>query len=502
MTEKSRTKTKRRFGVLLHPTSLFGPHGIGTLGAAAHAFVDWLAAAGAAVWQVLPLVPADEFGSPYSSWSALAGNPDLIDLDELATLGLLEREEAKAFALSTEVVSYREARLLRAPLLARAVERLARQRGTKLHRELMVFCEQAAWAQETARFMAIKRAHGGAPWWRWPTPLRNREPRALDAATRALDEEMSHVIATQFLFERQWQELKRHANSRGVEIMGDIPIYVDADSVDVWANRELFDLDEDGQPSFVAGVPPDAFSETGQRWGNPLYLWDVMAKSGYAWWKQRLRRALELTDLVRIDHFRALASYFAIPRAAADGTVGEWRPGPGMALLEAMRELCDPLPIIAEDLGIIGDDVRELLQKSGLPGMLVLQFAFGRDGAVAYQPHSHTRNAVVYTGTHDNDTTRGFYEKASEEVRDHLRRYLGRDGHDMVWDLIRAALASVAKLAVIPMQDLLNLDSGARMNTPAVAAGNWRWRLRPGELREDIAARLRGLASLYSRVAT
>lgn len=487
----------RATGVLLHPTSLPGPHGVGDLGPAARAFIDWLASAGATVWQVLPLVPTGG-GSPYSSWSAFAGNPDLIDLTGLVDDGLLRREDLRTAERPVGPVDLPRARAARGPLLARAVSALLSSKSA-LARDLEAFRARETWAEDTALFAALKASQADKPWWQWPAELRDRDARPLAAARRELATEIDAGVALQFLFDRQWHALRAHAARAGVRLLGDMPIYVDGDSVDVWANRNLFELDAAGRPTRVAGVPPDAFSATGQHWGNPLYRWDRMAEDDFAWWRARLARALGLTDLVRIDHFRAFSAYWAIPAGAPDARAGEWVQGPGLALFRAFTKVAPTLPIVAEDLGIIDAPVRELRDGAGLPGMLVLQFAFGGGADNLYLPHNHVANAVVYTGTHDNDTTRGFWDKAPGHVADHVRHYFGVDGHDVVWDLIRAALASPARVAVVPAQDLLQLGTEARMNTPAVAEGNWAWRLRPGELRADVAGRLRFLSELYGR---
>jgi 4-alpha-glucanotransferase len=500
MTTPLRSAMPRAAGILLHPSSLPGPYGFGDLGEGARAFVDWLVAAGATLWQILPLVPTDEGGSPYASWSALAGNPDLIDIAGLAQCGLLTSAEAAPIEVAAGA-DCQQIRQARQPLLTRAVARLIADTGSVLHKEFVEFSANALWAKETALFAALKQLHHGGPWWEWPAALRDRKQAAVAAAQRQLATAIDEALGLQFLFDRQWRALRRYANGKGIKIIGDIPIYVAADSVDVWAHRDLFELEKDGQPTRVAGVPPDAFSATGQRWGNPLYHWERMAADGFAWWRTRLTRALELTDWVRIDHFRGLAAYWAIPASSPDAREGQWLTGPGEALFAALRDVAPTLPIIAEDLGEIDDTVRDLLKTTGLPGMLVLHFAFGGDARNFYLPHNHVANAVVYTGTHDNDTTRGFWQSAPAHIHDHIRHYFGVSGNDIVWDLIRAALASVARFAIVPMQDVLELGHEARMNTPAVAAGNWRWRMDRQALRPQLAERFAFLARLYNRVS-
>jgi 4-alpha-glucanotransferase len=501
MSEQKRHDHPRLAGVLLHPTSLPGPYGIGDLGRTARDFVDWLAAAGMSVWQILPLVPTGGNGSPYSSWSAFAGNPDLIDVEGLVALGLLAPADTGYPTDVPSEVDFDAVRRARRPALDRAVATLLHSpTAAELRRELAAFRAAESWVEDTALFAAIKAHHGGKPWWEWPRPLGDREPAALEAARREHAAAVDREVALQFLFARQWRELRAYAAARGVRFLGDMPIYVDGDSVDVWAHRANFELDARGRPTRVAGVPPDAFSATGQHWGNPLFAWERMAKDGYSWWRARLARALELSDWVRIDHFRAFAAYWAIPAGAADARSGQWVPGPGKALFDAFAKVSLDLPIVAEDLGIIDEPVRALRDSVGLPGMLVLQFAFGETAANPYLPHNHRANAVVYTGTHDNDTTLNWWRTAPESIRDHVRHYLGRDGHDVVWDLIRASLASPAWLAVVPMQDLLQLGAEGRMNRPSEAEGNWRWRLQGDELRPELGGRLRFLAQLYGRV--
>jgi 4-alpha-glucanotransferase len=489
----------RAAGLLLHPTSLPGPHGIGDLGPTAHAFVDWLGTAGMRLWQVLPLVPTGDGGSPYSSWSALAGNPDLIDLGGLADAGLLEPGDALATLPSGDRVDLAAARAFRMPRLEAAAERLLGNRQHPWHAELEQFRAESPWLEDHALFATLRELHG-APFTRWPRPLRNRNAQALKLVAAARKDRVAAATALQFFFTRQWRALRQHARQAGVQIVGDLPIYVDADSADVWANRSLFQLDDEGRPSSVAGVPPDAFSATGQLWGNPLYDWRASASDDHGWWRRRVARALELFDVVRIDHFRAFAAYWEVPAFAPDARAGRWVPGPGLAFFEAVARALGPLPLVAENLGIIDEPVNRLLADSGLPGMHVLQFGFGDDAANVHLPHNHAANGVAYTGTHDNDTTLGWWLKESDRVKHHVRLYLGVDGHDLVWDFIRAVLSSVARFAIVPMQDVLAKGSEARMNTPATIIGNWGWRMSQSALRDETAARLKQLAALYGRL--
>lgn len=495
---------RRRAGILLHPTSLPGPHGIGDLGAGAQAFVDWLSATGLTSWQVLPLVPPGAGNSPYSSWSAFAGNPWIIDLVDLAQVGLLDASDLdppSALRDGRDRVDFARVFEFKRPRLDRAADRLRRDGNHPWHAAFVAFRAGNDWLAETALFAALKAAHGDGAWWQWPAALRDRDPKALAAARVSLADAIERVEAIQFLFQRQWDRLHGLCRSRGIELIGDLPIYVDGDSADVWANRELFMLEADGRPAWVSGVPPDAFSDIGQLWGNPLYRWDRLAADGYRWWIARLRRALALTDRVRIDHFRAFSAYWAIPAAARDARTGKWVKGPGRAVFDAFEQaLGKALPIIAEDLGDIDEPVRELLESTGLPGMKVLQFAFGGESDNLYLPHHHRPNAVVYTGTHDNDTTLGWWKAASDKVRHHVRIYLRVDGNDIAWDFIRAAFASPCRLAIVPMQDVLALDARGRMNTPSTPEGNWGWRVRVEALRRDQTDRLRALAGLYGRV--
>jgi 4-alpha-glucanotransferase len=500
MEPPSHPTSPRAAGILLHPTSLPSRHGIGDLGAGARAFLDWLSAAGGRWWQVLPLVPVGGGWSPYATLSSLAGNPLLLDLDDLVERGLLlasEVEPAQSFELDR--VDYDRVASWKLPLVHKACERLAtsdegRALGARFRRA-------NPWIDDDALFMALKSAQGEKPWWQWAPALRDRAPEALEKARREHAPAVERRVMEQALFESQWHALRRAAAARKVKLMGDLPIYVSDDSVDVWAHRLLFQLGKDHRPTHVAGCPPDIFSETGQWWGSPLYRWDEMKKDGHAWWVARLRRNLDLTDVVRIDHFRGFAGYWSIPADAPDARYGRFIDGPGLAFFrDLQRALGDHLPLVAEDLGVITQDVEELRRAAGLPGMKILQFAFGAGNDNRYLPHHHVEDCVVYTGTHDNDTTLGWWQAESEATRDHVRRYLGRDGSDIVWDMIRTALLSVAHTAIIPLQDILALDAGARMNRPGLASGNWTWRVRQEAFHPDLGQRLRELISLGDRL--
>lgn len=509
----SYSRWPRGAGLLLHPTSLPGAHGIGDLGLSARGFVDWLSGAGLSLWQMLPLVPPGAGNSPYSTASALSGNPWLLDLRGLWEEGLLDSADLEAPSFSADRVDYMAVCDFKGPRLDKAAGRLLEGRGAAegLREAFEVFCDGEPWVQEAATFMVLRRIQLQRPWWKWPKPLRDRTPVALAEARKDFAEEIHREMALQFLFERQWRALRDYCGERGVRILGDLPIYVDRDSVDVWAHREQFQLDPSGRPTCQAGVPPDYFSDTGQLWGNPIYHWDRMALDGYQWWIRRVRRALAQADLLRLDHFRGFSAYWSVPAGAADARDGAWVKGPGRSLFDAIAaalgtgqgRASEPslgeLPLLAEDLGDIDAEVLALRDSLGLPGMKVLQFAFGGGSDHAFLPHNYDPHCVVYTGTHDNDTTLGWWLTAQEGWRDHVRRYLARDGHDVVWDLIRLAMASVADMAVMPMQDVLSLDSGARMNRPSVAEGNWAWRVREEAFHPNLAARLRELVELYHR---
>lgn len=457
---------RRRAGVLLHPTSLPGNNGIGDLGDAAHRFVEFLAAAGFSVWQVLPLGPTHTDRSPYQSYSAHAGNPLLIDLQPLKDQDLLT---------ASELASSGDAAAARARCLALAAERFfARESGERDAYERFVG-DEAHWLEDFALFHALRTENGKKPWWEWPAPLRDRRPPALEKARKRLAATVRQQRFEQFLFFTQWQALHDHARDCGVKLFGDMPIFVAHDSAEVWVQPDLFLLEPDGRPRWVAGVPPDYFSEDGQRWGNPLYDWERMAGDGFAWWHERLATQLRQCDLLRIDHFRGFQACWQIPGDSSTARDGHWVEVPGEALFEDLQREFDPLPLVAEDLGFITPEVHALRRRFGLPGMKVLQFAFDGDARNPYLPHNHVRNGVVYTGTHDNDTTRGWFDDLDGTAQEGVAEYLGQPGETMPWPLIRAAWRSVARLAVVPLQDLLGLGSDQRMNTPGSTKGNWRW---------------------------
>ena len=496
-------RLERAAGVLLHPTSLPGPHGSGDCGPAAYHFVDWLVSAGQSLWQILPLNPIGPGNSPYASDSAFAGNPLLIDLQELHEQGwLLAEELAPADGLSAEHVDYTLTRPYRMQRLALAERRFAALPAQdERRRQSSSFCAaHAHWLDDYSLFMALSEAHDYRSWTVWPDPLVRREPQALAAAAQAHAERIGFWKFCQWSFFRQWLKLKAYANGRGVKIVGDVPIFIGHHSAEVWSHQSLFDLGPDGMPTVVAGVPPDFFSATGQRWGNPLYRWEVHARSGFAWWVQRMRLVFELVDIVRIDHFRGFAGYWEIPASEPTAVYGQWRPGPGAALFDAIAAALGPMPIIAEDLGVITPDVEALRRRFDFPGMRILLFAFGDDAGNSFLPHHHERDSVVYPGTHDNDTCIGWWAAAGEHEREFARAYLGSDGQDMAWALIRGALASVADTAIVAMQDVLSLPTEARMNYPGQSEGWWQWRMHWSQVQDWHAQRLAALCRLYGRL--
>ncbi|HEU5439003.1 MAG TPA: 4-alpha-glucanotransferase [Ktedonobacterales bacterium] len=494
-------KWPRASGILLHPTSLPGPYGIGDLGPGAVNFLDFLAVGHQKRWQVLPLNPTGYGNSPYAGLSAFAGNPLLISPGRLLDDSLLMPGDVQHVPdFPRERVDYGRAIPWKMALLRTAYARFRRDQPPALAADFSRFrARQAHWLADYALFAALKDAHAGRPWTEWPSPLAMREPAALDEARARLAEDIAFHELTQFLFFRQWVALRADARARGIRIIGDVAIFVAHDSADVWAHRELFQLNKGGLPTVVAGVPPDYFSATGQRWGNPLYRWDVLKQQGYGWWIERLRATLELVDIIRLDHFRGFHAYWEIPAECETAVEGRWAPGPGAALFAAIRADLGDLPLIAEDLGQITLGVHRLRQKLELPGMRVLQFGFGGNAKNQHLPHNFTRDTAVYTGTHDNDTTRGWFTSVGEREREHVLRYLHSDEEGVVEAMVRAAFASVAALAVVPLADVLDLGSVARMNFPSRAAGNWEWRVTQEQLTPSLSKRLAQLSSLYGR---
>jgi 4-alpha-glucanotransferase len=482
------TLADRAAGVLLHLTSLPGPHGCGDLGAEAYAFADFLAGAGVRWWQMLPVGPAGYGDSPYQAHSSFAGDPLLLDPDALGG-GRTLPASARADFEGARVV--REHALRESPAPPRALAAFRRR--------------HADWLPDWTLYAAIKAEHDGAAWSEWPAPLRDRKPAALAAARARLAGEIAHHEKAQWAFDEQWRALRAHCAARGVALLGDVPIFVAHDSADVWANRQLFHLDAAGRPTVVAGVPPDYFSATGQRWGNPLYRWPAHRRHRFAWWIRRMRAALARFDAVRLDHFIGFTRYWEIPAGEETATRGRWRPGPGAALLDALRRgLGGKLPLVAEDLGAVTPAVKALRDRFSLPGLRVLQFAFGDDpSAPDFVPHAYPRATVAYTGTHDNNTTAGWHaDEATPAERAAFAAYLGGEPREPHWDMIRLVMMSVANLAVMPAQDLLGLPASSRMNRPGIAAGNWRWRLAPGTPGPREQARLAELVRIYGRSPT
>jgi 4-alpha-glucanotransferase len=466
----------------------------------ASAWVDALARARQKWWQVLPLGPTSFGDSPYQSPCSFAGNPNLISPDLLVRDGLLEQDDLASAAFPLGSVDYNRVIPFKQALLTKAWDTYQADPPEELAADLEAFCAaQASWLVDFTLFLALKEAHQGATWIDWAPEYVKREPAALAAARQQLRGPIEYHQFVQFLFFRQWQDLRKHARDRGIRLMGDLPIYVSADSSDVWADPDLFFLDDERRPSVVAGVPPDYFSATGQLWGNPLYNWKAHRETNFAWWVRRLRATLALVDVVRLDHFRGFEAYWEVPADATTAATGQWVPGPGDAFFTAVRQQLGGLPLVAEDLGLITPEVEALRERHGLPGMRVLQFAFS-DPNNRYLPHNYDAHTIVYTGTHDNDTTRGWYAALNGHESAFLRRYAPHIGGDISWDLIRLAWSSVAQLAIAPLQDVLSLGSEARMNSPGKPIGNWGWRIGENQFTEAVVHRLADLSELYRRV--
>jgi 4-alpha-glucanotransferase len=501
-------------GILLHPTSLPGPFGIGDLGAGAYRFVRFLQESCQHVWQMLPLGPTGYGNSPYQTYSAFAGNPWLLSLEQLQAEGWLSAGDLTDLPpFAPHSVEYDAVSAFKRRLLWKAFETFQRTAAGPQHDELAAFTRrQAEWLDDYALFMALRETHDGATWNEWEPAIARREPLALADWRKKLAPRVRFHVFLQYQFFHQWQTLKTECHQHGIQLFGDVPIFIAHDSADVWAHPELFHLDDTGSPTVVAGVPPDYFSRTGQRWGNPLYRWDVMAASGYAWWVQRLRTTREMVDIIRLDHFRGFEAYWEVPAANDTAVIGRWVSGPGAAFFEAMHEALGDLPIVAEDLGLITSEVRALRERFKFPGMRVLQFGFGGDPRTnEHCPHNYTHDCVVYTGTHDNNTSVGWLREVeqpeSSEALEPMQaeratalKYMATDGTQIHWDMIRLALASVARLTVIPMQDVLGLGQEARMNYPGKAEGNWQWRYSADMLTDELAGRLRELTEMYGRL--
>ena len=492
--------SQRRSGILLHPTSLPGSQAIGSLGREAYQFIDFLIAAGQSVWQLLPLGPTGFGNCPYSSFSAFAGNPLLINLERLAEAGDLDQTFAQEVHSEFTSADYDTAVKQQLPLLQQASRNFKTGATAQRRQAFADFCaRQSWWLDDYALFEAIRRERNFAPWQDWPQPLRQREATALHQESARLQEAIFEQQYLQFVFFEQWFALKQYANSKGVYIYGDLPIFVAENSADLWAHREQYLLDEHDRPTVVAGVPPDYFSKTGQRWGNPLYNWEKMAADGYAWWLSRFQWNFSLFDLVRVDHFRGFSACWTIPADQPTAEHGYWVETPGRQLFSTLHNTQGKLPIVAEDLGIITPDVEQLRDQFEFPGMKILQFAFDSDANNPYLPHNHVPNSVIYTGTHDNNTSLGWWDHLEPAARQRIADYLLQEQAQMPWLLVQTALASVASLAIIPLQDILSLAEEHRMNTPGTAENNWQWRYRSEELTPAIAERLNHASHLYGR---
>ena len=494
-------KFPRSSGILIHPTSFPGRYGIGDLGPQAYRFLDFLADAGGKLWQILPLGPTGYGDSPYQSFSAFAGNPYLISPDLLLDENLLHADDlADIPDFPTDEVDFGWIISWKLNLLERAFIRFEREPGLGSVREAYArFCTDSAnWLDDYALFMAIKEANGGGAWTGWSQELKDHDKATLDKARTDHSDAIERYKFYQFVFFKQWGDLRAYASGKDIQIIGDIPIFVSMDSADVWANPELFFLDEQKLPTVVAGVPPDYFSKTGQLWGNPLYKWTVHKKNSYVWWIERFKAILAMVDIVRLDHFRGFAGYWEVPAGNLTAEEGRWVPGPGADFFEALRDALGELPIIAEDLGEITPDVFELRDDFNLPGMKILQFAFS-DESNPFLPHHYPENCVAYTGTHDNDTANGWYENASEESRDFARRYMSVDGSDIAWDMIRALWHSKADMVLAQMQDVLDLGPDARMNFPGHLGGNWTWRMKADALTDKLKEKLKTLNEATDR---
>jgi len=487
----------RRSGLLLHPSSLPGPGSCGNLGADAYRFVDFLVAAGQSIWQMLPLGVPHGDSSPYQCLSVHAGNPALISIETLADWGWLSSDVITHASRHKHNTSGHRTRLL-----AQAHAGFKDKASDADRASLTAFIEQQShWLHDYALYQALHQHFHHQSWVQWPQPLRDRETQAVVEAQVMYAEQIAEICFEQFVFFRQWQALKDYANRYGVLMFGDMPIFIATDSADVWCERKYFDLDDSGEPRTVTGVPPDYFSETGQRWGNPHYRWEVMVEDDFAWWKRRMAMQLQLFDVLRVDHFRGFEASWVIPAEHDTAIGGHWVEVPGEQLFDSLLKHFGTLPLVAEDLGIITPAVEALRDRYHFPGMKILQFAFGGDSGNPYLPHNHEINCIVYTGTHDNDTTLGWYQSQGDDVKSHVREYLGLDtDDDMPWPLIRAALESVANTAIFPLQDVLGLDGRHRMNTPGTTEGNWRWRFDWWDVPVDLARRLHQLTGMYQRL--
>jgi len=494
-------KVLRKSGVLVHPTSFPSPYGIGDLGKEAFNFIDFLDNSNQRLWQILPLGPTGYGDSPYQSFSSFAGQPLIISPEGLKELGLLNDNDFIGMPQCNPYkIDYGSIINFKNHLFKKAFKKFQKQKGA-IYTEFEQFCiNENKWLLNYALFMAIKDSNHGLVWTKWDAEISFPTKDTLIKIKKALSEEIKYYQFLQFIFYKQWFKLKKYANKKNIQIIGDIPIFVAFDSADVWSNKELFDLDEKGYPINVAGVPPDYFSNTGQLWGNPLYKWSIHKINGYSWWINRIKQSLRLVDILRIDHFRGFESYWAIPFGSKDAINGKWKIGPGIELFDYLKKsLGENLPIIAEDLGIITEEVKNLRDTLNFPGMKVLQFGFETLKDNDFLPHNFNSNSICYTGTHDNDTSLGWYLKASEKKKDKVRRYMNTDGMDVAWDFIRTCLSSVSNMAIFPIQDILSLNSEHRMNTPGIPMGNWQFRYTSDMLNKSIIERLSTITKIYGR---
>lgn len=493
----------RQQGVLMPISAIPSAYGIGTFGAESYRFVDFLAKSGQKLWQILPLGPTGYGDSPYQSFSTFAGNPYFIDLELLIQEGYLTKEECGSwdFGDNEHYIDYEKMYLARFKVLRQAFER-AEKTGIEKQPKYIAFLDKNKyWLEDYALYMAVKNSFKGVCFLEWNEDIRMRRTEAVEMYKRELAEEIRFYYFQQYLFTTQWQALKKYANQKGIEIVGDIPIYVAFDSADTWANPELFQLKENREPIGVAGCPPDAFSATGQLWGNPLYAWEYHKRTGFAWWMKRIAYCYELYDVVRIDHFRGFDEYWFVPYGDPTAEKGHWEKGPGMELFDTMKRILGDKKVIAEDLGFLTDSVIQMVKETGYPGMKILQFAFDAGQDSVYLPHNYDRNCIVYTGTHDNDTTAGFLEKMPEKDRSFLEKYLAfQEGENLTWEIIRAAVSSTADTAIIPLQDYLELGSEARINTPSTIGDNWKWRVDCKALTDELADKIYKMTKLYGRL--
>ena len=491
----------RKCGILLPIFSLPSRYGIGSFSKEAYQFIDFLKAAGQSYWQILPLGPTGYGDSPYQSFSTFAGNPYFIDVDEFVEKGWITTADCKKFSCERkDGIDYEGLYNKRTALLRKAFE----NSNITADKDFRKFCkDNAFWLDDYGLYMAVKNSLNGIPWIEWDEDLRIRETKAIEKAKKEFATEIDFYRFQQYFFKKQWLEIKKYANKNGVEIVGDIPIYVAFDSSDAWANPELFDLNKENIPNAVAGCPPDPFAVTGQLWGNPLYKWDHHKKTGYEWWIKRISFCFDLYDVVRIDHFRGFDEFYAIPYGDPTAEFGKWRKGPGYGLFKAINDALGERSIIAEDLGFLTDSVRDLVKKTGYPGMKILQFAFGGDPKSEYLPHMLSNNSIIYTGTHDNETTRGWYNRVLKEDKKsakYIQEYTGvTEESEMAKTLIKMAYGSVCDTAIIPMQDFLNLDNEGRINTPSTLGGNWGWRMKKGDASKALAKEILSLTKIYNR---